>query len=234
MRLALGFEVAAGEDEHGDRAGDLEVELVLAGAAFEGEAERHLHAGHAGGAPEQGVDAPAERGERADGDEGVHRRRAVTEVHPGGSVERPGAPQDDRPGHREGEPLPVVELQRVDHRQQQHRDAEQRGADQPVRSARVGCVLGFGVVPRSLSGVGVELRAGSFGRVADRFDLADEVVDVTAVGEGDGGLFGGVVDAGFDAVELVEPFGDPGGARGAGHAADVEGDGVRRGVVVVW
>ena len=103
-----------------------------AGPAFEGEREAHLHARRAGFTPEQGVDAPAERGEGADRDEGVHRRRAVAQVHPRGAVERPAGPQHDRSGQGEGEPLPVGELQRVDHRQQQHRDAEHGGADEPV------------------------------------------------------------------------------------------------------
>ena len=94
--LGAGLEVAAGEDEHDDDAGHLEVQLGLAGAAFEGEREAHLHAGGAGLAPEQGVDAPAERGERADRDEGVHGGGAVAQVLPGGPVERARRPQDDR------------------------------------------------------------------------------------------------------------------------------------------
>ena len=41
---------------------------------------------------------------------------------------------------------------------------------------------------------GVGLRGGGdLGGVADRFDLGDDVVDGEAVGEGDGGLLGGVV-----------------------------------------
>ena len=130
--LGAGFEVAAGEDEHDDDAGHFEVQLGLAGAALEGEREAHLHAGDPGLTPEQRVDAPAERGERADGDEGVHGGGAVAEVLPGGPVERVRRPQDDRRGHREREPLPVRELQRVDHRDQQDRDAEDGGDDEPI------------------------------------------------------------------------------------------------------
>ena len=181
--------------------------------------------GRAGFTPEQGVDAPAERGEGADRDEGVHRRRAVAQVHPGGAVERPAGPQHDRPGEGEGEPLPVGELQRVDHRQQQHRDAEDGGADEPVAQGPDLRVVGGGSV---IGGGGRRRRSWDGCRVADGFDLGDEVVDAGVVGDGDGGLFGGVVDAGLDAVELVEPLGDAGGARGAGHAADVEGDGAGR------
>ena len=172
--LGAGFEVAAGEDEHDHGAGDLEVQLVAAGSPLQGEREAHLHARRAGFTPEQGVDAPAERGEGADRDQGVHRRRAVAQVHPGGPVERPAGPQDDRPGEGEGEPLPVGELQRVDHRQQQHRDAEHGGADEPVAQGPDLRVVGGGSV---IGGGGRRRRSRDGGRVADGFDLGDEVVD---------------------------------------------------------
>ncbi len=221
--LGAGFEVAAGEDEHDDDAGHFEVQLGLSGAAFEGERESHLHAGRPGLTPEQCVDAPAERGERADGDEGVHRGGAVAEVLPSGPVERKGRPQDDRGRHGEGEPLPVRELQRVDHRDQQDRDAEDSGDDEPVakggelRVRRTSVLVVVSVVGLSCG--------GDLGGVADRLDLGDDVVHGEAVGEGDGGLLGGVVHGCVDAVELVEALGDASGARGAGHAAYVEGDG---------
>ena len=221
--LGAGFEVAAGEDEHDDHAGHLEVQLGLAGTAFEGEREAHLHAGDPGLTPEEGVDAPAERGEGADRDEGVHGGGAVAQVLPGGPVERVRRPQDHRGGHGEREPLPVLELQRVDHRDQQDRDAEDGGDDEPVAQ---GGELGIGLTGALVVVGGVGLGCGGDrGGVADRFDLGDDVVDGEAVGEGDGGLLGGVVHGCVDAVELVEALRDPGGARGAGHAADVEGDG---------
>ena len=94
--LGAGFEVAAGEDEHDDDAGHFEVQLGRSGAPLEGEREAHLHAGDPGVTAEQRVDAPAVRGERADGDEGVHGGGAVAQVLPGGAVERVRGPQDDR------------------------------------------------------------------------------------------------------------------------------------------
>src|SRR6478735_7710119 len=81
----------------------------------------------------------------------------------------------------------------------------------------VACAVGAG----GAVGLGC---GGDGGGVADRFDLGDDLLDGDAVRNGDGGLFGGVVHRCVDAVELVEPLGDPRGARGAGHPADVEGD----------
>jgi hypothetical protein len=55
-------------------------------------------------------------------------------------------------------------------------------------------------------------------------DLGDEIVDRDAIGNGDLGALGRIVDRCHHAVELVEPFLDSGRARGAGHPADVEID----------
>ena len=189
--LGAGFEVAAGEDEHDDDAGHLEVQLGLAGTALEGEREAHLHAGDPGVAPEQGVDAPTERGERADRDEGVHGGGTVAQVLPRRPVERVRRPQHDRGGQREREPLPVLELQGVDHRQQQDGDAEHRGDDEPV-AQRGELRISLAGVFHAVAGVGLRC-GGDLGGVADRFDLGDDLLDGDAVGDGDGGLFGGVV-----------------------------------------
>ena len=62
------------------------------------------------------------------------------------------------------------------------------------------------------------------------FDLGDEVVGADAVGNGDLGLLGRVVDRRGDAVDLVEPLLDAGGARRAGHPADDQVDAVPAGV----
>ena len=105
--LGAGLEVAAGQDEGGDPGGGLEVDVAGAVGARDGELERVRHAGHAGGAEEQRVQRPAERGERAERDQGVHGGGAVPQVGPGGPVERPAAPDDDRRGQGERQPLPV-------------------------------------------------------------------------------------------------------------------------------
>ena len=74
----------------------------------------------------------------------------------------------------------------------------------------------------ALRGNGLRCRGRELGRVADRLDLGDEVLDRDPIGNGHARLLGGVVDAGVDAVELVEALRDAGGARGAGHPADLE------------
>ncbi len=127
LRLGAGLEVVAGEDEHRDRCGDLEVDLVVPGTARQ-ERELHLHAGLTGVADEQCPQRPEPRGADSDADERVHRRGAMTGVDPGGLVERVGAPDHHGRGEGEREPLPVVELQRRDHREQDDRDG-QRGRD---------------------------------------------------------------------------------------------------------
>ena len=93
---ALGprLEVAAGQDERGDAGGDLEVDVAGAVAARDGRARTDASCpGIAGGAEEQRVQRPAERGERAERDQGVHRRGAVPQVGPGRPVERPARPR---------------------------------------------------------------------------------------------------------------------------------------------
>ena len=96
--LGAGFEVAAGEDEHDDGAGDLEVQLVLAGAAFEGEGEAHLHAGGAGRRPRTGRRRSSRTRRGCRGEMRVSiGGGAVAEVHPCGAVERPRRPTA-RPG----------------------------------------------------------------------------------------------------------------------------------------
>ena len=119
--LGARLEVAAGEQERRHDRADLEVDLVRAAAGAVGDqVELHPHAGHAGVAEEERVQRPAAGREHADGDQRVHRRGAVLEVRPRRAVERPRAPQDHRRGELQAQPLPVVELQRADHRERQH------------------------------------------------------------------------------------------------------------------
>src|SRR5690606_23624618 len=86
-------------------------------------------------------------------------------------------------------------------------------------------------------GAGRRGRRGEGGPVAEAGDHLDELLRRHLAGVvADPGLVGGVVDRGLHAVEAVQLLLDPGGARGAGHALDLEVDGDRLGggaVVVV-
>ena len=208
--LGARLEVPAGEDEHRHRARHLEVDLVGATAALGDEVEAHRHPRHAGVAEEQGVQRPAERGQHADRDERVHRRRRVLEVGPGGTMERPCAPEHDGCGAGQAQPLPVVELQRRDHGEDEHRCGERERDQQPPAQRRSVVALGLGLAGGGQDGV-----------VAGGLDGGDELLGPHAPGvEGDRGLLRGVVHAGADAIERVQRALDAVGARGAGHAVD--------------
>ncbi len=145
-------------------------------------------------------------------------------------MERPGGVGDDGRGEGEREPLPVVELEGGDHRHRDHGDGQDDRGDQPlpqrgelVRGGTVGVVAGMvvGAVAHGAGGGGGG-RSGRGGRVAGGLDGGNEVGDAHVRPERDLGLLGGVVDGGGDPVHAVELLLDPGGARGAGHAADPE------------
>src|SRR3954452_5739580 len=53
------------------------------------------------------------------------------QITTGVAMDRPRAPDHDGRRELQREPLPVVELQRRDHRQQQHDERERRGDEQP-------------------------------------------------------------------------------------------------------
>jgi hypothetical protein len=211
--LGARLEEAAGEQERRHDRAHLEVDLVRAAArAIGDQVERHSHARHAGVAEEERVQRPAEGREHAERDQRVHRRRAVLEVRPRRAVEGPRAPQDHRRRELQAQPLPVVELQRADHRDRQQRRRQQGRDEQtpPQRRVRVG----LGGVGRGL--VGRERRL-----VAGRLDRRHELAGIDRGGvEVDGRPLGRVVDRGGDAVELVEAALDAVRARGARHAAD--------------
>ncbi len=219
LRLGACLQVAPAEDEHGHRSGDLEVDLPGCLARRAEEGHRHLHAGHPRHAEEEGVQRPGEGGRDADADQGVHGGGAVSSVDGGGSVEGPGAPDGDRCGESEGEPLPVRELQRRDHREQCDRHGEGCGDDEPLTERAQ-----FGVTGRRVVGRAADGRSGKRGRVAGGFDGGDQRGDVNAGGV-DVRLLGGVVDARRDPVDLVELALDAVRAGGARHAADLEVDG---------
>ena len=174
--------------------------------------------GDAGRAPEQRVHRPAERREGAERDQGVHGGGAVAQVDPRGAVERPGAPDDDRRGEGERQPLPVGRTgAREPSPSRPPGTVRTDGDEQPLPQRRAGRRQ-----PQASSTAVVGTRQS--GAVPGLLDGADQVAGVTAVGVGDLGLLGGVVDGGDHAVELVELALDPVGARGAGHPADLELD----------
>ena len=219
---ALGplLEVAAGEDEGGDDGGDLEVDVVGGGAALGDELERHRHPRRAGVEEEEGDQRPAPGGQRADRDQRVHRRGAVAEVLPGGLVEGPARPEHDRRGQLQRQPLPVLELQRLDHREQQDRQRERRSEDQaPAQRRRSGSASSAAHrrPPRR--------PPGRSGRVAGLANRLDQLLRLDPLGvEADRRPLGGEVDRRLDAVDLVEALLDPVRARGAGHALDRQAD----------
>ena len=179
----------------------------------EDELEARRHPGLARAEEEQGDERPTPRRERADRDQRVHRRGSVLQVEPRGAVERPAAPEHDRSRQQQREPLPVVELQRLDHRQQQHRQREGRGDDQPPpqRSDRVDLGLLLGPDSR-------QRKRCAIARGPDR---GHELLGRNQCGvEADRGVLGRVVDGRLDALELVQALLDPGRARRAGHALD--------------
>ena len=154
--LGPGLEVAPGEDEHGDAGRHLEVDLRAPVAALRGPREPVGHADLAGRPEEQGVERPAEGGQHAHRDEGVHGGRGVAQVEPGGPVEGPCAPRHDRRGQGQRQPLPGVELQRGDHRQEDHRDGQDEGDEEPGAQGRglVGSTLEAGAAAPADAEVG--------------------------------------------------------------------------------
>ena len=120
--LGAGLEPPAEQHERGDARPDLEVGHALAA--------------------QQRDDGPAQRGERAERDQGVHGRGAVAQVGRGRAVQRPRAPDDGGRGEHEREPLPAGELERRDHGQHDHghgqrRDDEEAVAQGPGRDRRL-------------------------------------------------------------------------------------------------
>ena len=244
------FQVAPGEQEGDDGDRHLQVEVPAGPRPGGAPRQAHRHAVLARRAPEQGPRRPGERGEHADRHERVHRRAAVPGGAGGGAMERPGRPQRDGRGEGEGEPLPVVELERGDHRERDDRNAQDDGDDEPPaenRERHVGPVIMSATVNEVLSRAGVRGaavgcrrggRVGVGGRrrayrgaVTGAFDGADE-----QVGRGRGRVeahtrpFGGEVDGGIDAVDLVQAAFDAVGARCARHAGELEGHGLLVGI----
>ena len=133
------------------------------------------------------------------------------------AMERPRRPGRHRHGQRDQQPLPAGEpgpredrqhQGQVGERHEEHQGQRQPPAQPPHRGL-------FGRSPGVRPG-----RAGHLRGVAGRLDHADQVWRGHGRRGGYVGPFGGKVDGRGDAVELVQPGLDPGGASGAGHPAD--------------
>ena len=216
LALRAALEPATSEQERRDAGGGLEVDVAGAVRALDGQLEGMRHAGRPGRAPEQRVDRPAERRQRAERDQGVHRGRAVPQVERRCPVELPATPEDHRGGERQRQPLPGLHLQPRHHRHRDHGDRERGRDEEPVQG---GVQAGLGRHRRR-----VGCRPRESGGVSGLLDGAQQVVGGDGLGVGDLRLLGGVVDRGDDTVELVELALDPGRARRAGHPGDRELD----------
>ena len=213
--LGPGLGVPAGEQERRHARRRLEVDVARAVAAPDRQRERVRHPDLPGRAEQQGVQRPGERGQRAERDQRVHRRGPVTQVRPGGAVERQRAPDHDRRREGEREPLPAVDLQRRDHRESDDGDG-QRDADQQPLAQGPGSVrlLGAPAAGRGLR------RPRQRCRVPGGGDGREQLLGGHLRRVADPGLLGGVVDGGRHALELVELALDAGGAGRARHARD--------------
>ena len=144
-------------------------------------------AGQAGPADEQRVQRPAERGQRSDGDQGVHGRGGVLQVPPRRAVIGQAAPDHDRCSQGEREPLRVRRVgrgladrcNRLGGRQRGGVAGPLDGRDELVRGDRVrvrdGGLLG-GVVDHGLHAVElVELALDPVGAGPARHAADDQV-----------------------------------------------------------
>ena len=128
-------------------------------------------------------------------------------------MERGATVEVDQGGHDEQGPLPIHELQGRDHRDRDHRNGEDRRPDQTRLQV---CGLGLaGLFVAVTDHLGVLLRAAVHGggvliphgeRVVSGTPHGfDQPIGVDFGGVvTDGGGFGGEVDGGLHAIELVE------------------------------
>ena len=105
------LQVAARQQEHDDHARALEVDLRVSRVRrARDQTHLHAHAEHPGTAPQERPPAPQCRGDDAEGDQRVHRRRPVAAGRECRPVERPRAPRDYRNRGDRDDPLPPGEL----------------------------------------------------------------------------------------------------------------------------
>ena len=224
--LGPGLEVPTAEDQ-GDGGGrDLEVDVVLL-AAGRHERHHHRHPAVAGGGEQQGAEAGAERGDHAERDERVHRRRAVAGVQPRRPVERPCRPDGHGRGEQQGRS--TASCGTAARRPSRARAPGRRAAPRR-RSAGVGrATPGRPRRHRSIVGRGMRRARLGGARQLPRRSRSTRRSRTQPIGRGQrrvvahGGLLGGVVHRGGHPVEPVELLLDARRARGAGHPGDRAG-----------
>ena len=131
-------------------------------------------------------------------------------------MERPRAPHCDRRGEGEGEPLPIRELQRGNHRHRDDWSSQYRGDQQsPAKAGHLTVGLGglLGIRPLAHG------RSRERGGVSGRLDRRDRIRDSGAVWHEHSGLLGRVVHRGLDAGHAIEFLFDPRRARRTSHAS---------------
>ena len=128
------LEIAAEQDQRGGHAGDLEVDVGVEPG-------------------EQDDQRPAPGGQRAEGDQRVHRGGEMPRVHHRGAMETATRPEHDRRRERERDPLPAAELERRHHRRARGAERSARSeTSKRFRSGRTRSALALGV-RRKRSGV---------------------------------------------------------------------------------
>ena len=167
-------------------------------------------------AKQQCVRRPPERGEGANRDQRVHGRIAVLQVQQRCPMEWPGTPDHHYAGQSERDPLPPRKLPGRNHSDHHHRQAQCSRNDQPAAQLaqfKIG-------VPRTL---GRQRRT-----VTGLLDRLDQGLRRGAAGCVDRRLLRRVIDGGVDTFESVELLLDSGGTGCAGHALNVELNGLNR------
>ena len=172
----------------------------------------HLEVGLAFEAGDKDDSRPEPGGERAEGDQRVHRGHSVAGAPHCRAVEAEARVEHDRRRERKRDPLPAVELRRRHHREHRDRQRQRDREHEPAAERPAGVALtSLGRPGRRRPRLVTGRRDGRnepFGRdrgvAAHRRPLGREV------------------DGGRDAVEPVQGLLDPRGARGTGHAVELE------------
>ena len=183
---ARGLEEPAQQDQRRDHARDLEVHVRI-------------------DARDEDDGRPGERGERADRDQRVHRRRAVARVHERRPVERPAAPERRSASRARARPTPS-------------RRTGAAGSSRAARAERSALRRRRGDARRWTCPAEPPLRAAAPGSRRPRRPRPGH--SERRRRERDGRALGRVVHRRLDAVQLVQLPLDPGRARGARHPFD--------------